>query len=195
MGVGEATSGVVAAVTVMFAVEVTSLVPPALNVIVDVLAPEAAPAHPAAMLTEYIRPAAELAAVNVVLLGAVIATPPVGAAKVTTMVFDPVRAVTGFMVTETAVPGPVAVLQVKTIGVAGVTVSKFTACMLAAEVINANVSRDARERVSAICFAEVRRELTTMEFITDFPPQGLWANWPLRQVVSNGRKLSYRSAN
>ena len=50
--VGEATNGVAAAVTVMFAVDVTSLVPPALKVMADVLEPEVAPAHPAATLTE-----------------------------------------------------------------------------------------------------------------------------------------------
>ena len=52
IGLGEATSGVAEAVTVMFAVDVTSLVPPALKVMVDVLEPEVAPAHPAATLTE-----------------------------------------------------------------------------------------------------------------------------------------------
>ena len=52
MGLGEATNGEEAAVTVMFAVDVTSLFPPALKVIEEVLAPEAAPAHPAAILRE-----------------------------------------------------------------------------------------------------------------------------------------------
>ena len=107
------------------------------------------------------------------LLGAVIATPPVGAANVTAIVVDPVRAVTGFTVSATAVPGPATVLQVKTIGVAGVTVSKFTACILAAEVIKANVNRDARERASAICVAVDRRDLIIVEYITDFPSSGI----------------------
>ena len=110
------------------------------------------------------------------LLDAVIETPPVGAAKVTAIVFDPVRAVTGFTVSATAVPGPETVLQVKTIGVAGVTVSKFTACMLAAEVIKPKVNRDARERASAICFAVDRRDLIIVEYITDFPSSGI--RWP-----------------
>ena len=118
-------------------------------------------------------PVVELAAFKVALDGAVIATPPVGVAIVTAMVFDPVSAVTGLMVKATAVPGPVVVLQVRVIAVVGVTVSKFTACMLAAEVINANVNSDARERASATCFDAFRRELTIMEFITDFPSSGI----------------------
>ena len=52
IGLGDGTNGVDVAVTVMFAVDVTSLVPPALKVMVDVLVPEVAPAHPAAILTE-----------------------------------------------------------------------------------------------------------------------------------------------
>ena len=52
IGLGEGTNGEVVAVTVIFTVDVTSLTPPALKVIVEVLAPEAAPAQPAAMLTE-----------------------------------------------------------------------------------------------------------------------------------------------
>ena len=55
------------------------------------------------------------------------ATPPVGVAKVTAMVFEPVSAVTGRTVMFTAVPGPVLVLHVSAIGVDGDTVSKFTA--------------------------------------------------------------------
>ena len=52
IGLGEATNGEVVAVTVILAVDVTSLTPPALKVIVEVLAPEAAPAQPAAIFTE-----------------------------------------------------------------------------------------------------------------------------------------------
>ena len=52
IGLGEATNGEVVAVTVIFAADVTSLTPPALKVIAEVLAPEAAPVQPAAILTE-----------------------------------------------------------------------------------------------------------------------------------------------
>ena len=139
-------------------------------------------------------PVVELAAFKVALDGAVIATPPVGVANVTAMVFDPVSAATGFIVRATAVPGPVVVLQVRVIAVVGVTVSKFTACMLAAEVINANVNSDARERASAICFAAFRRDLTIMEFITDFPSSGIRCQLGLmRQVCFNWLLWSYRS--
>ena len=52
IGLGEGTNGEVVAVTVIPAVDVTSLTPPALKVTVDVLGPEVAPAQPDAILTE-----------------------------------------------------------------------------------------------------------------------------------------------
>lgn len=125
---GSVVSGELApTVTVTFAVTVTST--PFETVLkrnVGALAPEVRPAHPLAARTVKVMPAVELLELRVLTEGVVTTRPVPIETAVTTSVLEPVRAVIGLTITFAAVPGPVAVLQVR-VTEPGVAVKRFTA--------------------------------------------------------------------
>jgi hypothetical protein len=82
-----------------------------------------------------------LEVLRVVVAGAVTVNPFAGAVKVTTMVEDPARAVTGFTRMLADAPGPEAVLHVRVTGL--VAVSKLLACMVPAPVVSASRATNA----------------------------------------------------
>jgi hypothetical protein len=80
-------------------------------------------------------------AVRVVLPGGVTTSPLPGALKVTSIVFEPVRAGDALTVMVAAVPGPVCILQVT--GPDTVAVIKLVACRAPAPAVNASSARSA----------------------------------------------------